>query len=122
MSGHYPFIGKSNEETLYQIAEYEHHFDHREFEKRSDQVLDLIERLLVKDPKSRISASEAQNHVWFRKVNQKKKGVKLGSGLMSKLKKSKGITTLQRAILNILVKRGNQKTLDQLREELKLID
>ena len=47
MSGYYPFDGGSNDQTLKQIAECDLHFDHREFEKRSDQALDLIERLLV---------------------------------------------------------------------------
>jgi len=37
--------------------EGELHFDHQEFDERSDKVLDLIERLLVKNPKKRLTAA-----------------------------------------------------------------
>ena len=66
MSGQYPFHGDSNEEILKQIVEYDVYFDHPAFEKRSDLVLDLIERLLVSDPRSRMGAADALKHSWFR--------------------------------------------------------
>ena len=69
MSGYLPFGGDTQAEIFKNIMNCELHFEHSAFDKRSDKVLDLIERLLMKDPKKRLTAAEALEHVWFKEVN-----------------------------------------------------
>ena len=63
----YPFIGKSDEETVHYILEGEH--DMRPLMNYSEELQDLIKNLLMKDPNKRPSALEALNHKWFKKFN-----------------------------------------------------
>ena len=63
----YPFIGKSDEETVHYILEGEH--DMRPLMNYSEELQDLIKNLLMKDPNKRPSAIEALNHKWFKKFN-----------------------------------------------------
>ena len=63
----YPFIGKSDEETVHYILEGEH--DTRPLMNYSEELQDLIKNLLMKDPNKRPSAIEALNHKWFKKFN-----------------------------------------------------
>ena len=63
----YPFIGKSDEETVHYILEGE--YDTRPLMNYSEELQDLIKNLLMKDPNKRPSAIEALNHKWFKKFN-----------------------------------------------------
>ena len=63
----YPFIGKSDEETIDYIVEND--YDDKLLMNYSDELKDLIKNLLMKDPNKRPSAKEALNHIWFKKFN-----------------------------------------------------
>ena len=63
----YPFIGLSDEETVQSILEND--YNHTLLEDYSDELKDLIKNLLMKDPNKRPSATEALNHIWFKKFN-----------------------------------------------------
>lgn len=51
---------------FYKISNVQYHFNHKEFRTVSDECKDLIKKLLVGDPKKRLSAGEALNHPWFK--------------------------------------------------------
>ena len=63
----YPFIGKSDDETVLSILEND--YDDSLLMNYSDELKDLIKNLLMKDPNKRPSAREALNHIWFKKFN-----------------------------------------------------
>ena len=63
----YPFIGKSDDETVLSILEND--YDDSLLMNYSDELKDLIKNLLMKDPNKRPSATEALNHIWFKKFN-----------------------------------------------------
>ena len=63
----YPFIGKSDDETVLSILEND--YDDSLLMNYSDELKDLIKNLLMKDPNKRPSAKEALNHIWFKKFN-----------------------------------------------------
>ena len=54
-----PFAGKTHKVILRRVKRAEYSLDRKEFKRCSPQVLDLIEKLLVKDPCKRLNASEA---------------------------------------------------------------
>ena len=72
LSGRAPFDGKSNEEIINSIKTTNLDLKNERLLKHSPEVIDLINGLLEKDIKKRLSAKEALNHEWFKKFNGRK--------------------------------------------------
>lgn len=68
MSGYLPFQGNNRAEVFAKIRKARYHLNHQEFKVCSSEVLDLIKKLLVTDPKKRLSAGEALQHNWFKMI------------------------------------------------------
>ena len=66
LSGRPPFPGDNDREIMDNVAKGKYDLNHSPFDKVSDSAKDLIRKLLVMDPRSRISAQEALNHPWFK--------------------------------------------------------
>lgn len=58
VSGHMPFPAESQDELFSRIAIGKFKFDHKEFEMVSQECKDLISKMLVKDPKKRLTAQQ----------------------------------------------------------------
>ena len=86
----------------------------------------MIKQLLVVDSKKRLSAQEALKHPWFDKFEHHvKKGSeedKLDPALFENLKNYKGVSTLKKAALNLLVKMVDSKEIEKLRAAFVKID
>lgn len=65
MSGYLPFQGDNRNDVFYKIQHGKFHFNHPEFKVCTDLAKDLIEKLLVVNPKNRLSAFDALHHPWF---------------------------------------------------------
>uniref|UniRef100_A0A8C4NGR6 Protein kinase domain-containing protein n=1 Tax=Eptatretus burgeri TaxID=7764 RepID=A0A8C4NGR6_EPTBU len=65
LSGASPFLGDSNQETLCNISAVNFSFDEEYFGQTSELAKSFIERLLVKQPKKRMTAQEALSHQWI---------------------------------------------------------
>jgi hypothetical protein len=72
LCGKFPFYGPDEEIIAKRICYGDLEFDDENWEIRSKKVIDLIEKVLVKDPSKRISIDEFLNHSWFKK-NMKQK-------------------------------------------------
>lgn len=70
MSGYLPFQGANRGEVFAKIKKAKYHFEHVEFKSCSPMVLDLINKLLVVDPKKRFTAEDALNHPWFAHIEK----------------------------------------------------
>lgn len=70
MSGYLPFQGENRNEVFSKIQNGKFHFKHQEFEVASPEVIDLIKKLLIVDPKKRLTAGEALKHPWFKKIEE----------------------------------------------------
>lgn len=57
VSGHMPFPAESQDELFARIALAKFKFEHKEFLMVSDECKDLISKMLVKDPKKRLTAT-----------------------------------------------------------------
>jgi len=71
LSGRAPFSHKNDTIILEKIKLGKYNMDIKEFKEISDECKDLITKLLEKNPKKRLSASEALNHEWFKKLKIK---------------------------------------------------
>ena len=65
VSGRPPFWGENKEEIFENLKKGNYSFDPEYWSDKSDDVKDLITKLLEKDPKRRFSASQAINHRWI---------------------------------------------------------
>lgn len=66
LSGRPPFAGDNDREIMDKVAKGKYDLEESPFDKLSNSGKDLIRKLLVMDPKKRISAQEALNHPWFK--------------------------------------------------------
>ena len=65
VSGYLPFQGDNRNEVFSKIKFAKYHFNHVEFAECSEEVKDLMRKLLIVDHTKRLSASEALDHPWF---------------------------------------------------------
>ena len=65
--GHPPFYGESDKKILLNVKKGIYDKNYSRWKNASNEVQDLIEKLLISDPKKRLSAKEALNHPWFKK-------------------------------------------------------
>ncbi|XP_057294270.1 death-associated protein kinase related-like [Hydractinia symbiolongicarpus] len=68
LSGISPFAGDDVMETYSNIGMVEYDFDCEEFDDISDDAIDFIEKLLIRQPKKRMSACEALEHSWLKQL------------------------------------------------------
>jgi calcium-dependent protein kinase len=64
LSGTPPFYGKNNKDILKSVLKGVYTFNLQPFKVCSDEVKDLITKLLVRTPEKRYSALNAYNHPW----------------------------------------------------------
>ncbi|KAF5395333.1 Myosin light chain kinase smooth muscle [Paragonimus heterotremus] len=75
LSGLSPFMGDSQGETLANIMRVTYDFNYPEFDEISEGARDFIRKLLIKDPRKRMMASECLEHSWIKRKKQlKRKG------------------------------------------------
>ena len=65
LSGCSPFLGDDDQETYANIASVDYEMDEEEFGKISQEAKDLIENLLVKAPKKRLTGQRCLEHAWM---------------------------------------------------------
>ena len=113
VSGYLPFQGGNAAEVFRKIKECEFHFNHREFDDVSPECKELISKLLVVKEKKRISGQEALKHPWFKifagDAPVQGKELKISNEVLGRLRSFKGVTTFQKAALNLLVKTATEK-------------
>uniref|UniRef100_A0A803VAA4 Protein kinase domain-containing protein n=1 Tax=Ficedula albicollis TaxID=59894 RepID=A0A803VAA4_FICAL len=71
LSGLNPFIAETNQQVIENILNAEYSFEDEAFKDISIEAMDFIDRLLVKERKSRMTAAEALNHVWLKQQTEK---------------------------------------------------
>uniref|UniRef100_UPI00358E46A6 death-associated protein kinase 1-like n=1 Tax=Myxine glutinosa TaxID=7769 RepID=UPI00358E46A6 len=66
LSGASPFLGDDKQETLTNISAVDYAFDEEYFDQTSDLAKDFIQKLLVKDPRKRMTVEECLAHPWIK--------------------------------------------------------
>ncbi|XP_036410108.1 death-associated protein kinase 3-like [Megalops cyprinoides] len=71
LSGASPFLGESKQETLTNISAVNYDFDEEYFSSTSELAKDFIRRLLVKDPKKRMTIQDSLEHPWIKVIKRR---------------------------------------------------
>ena len=71
LSGRPPFAGDSDKEIMEKVRIGKYDLEDPPFNKLSSSGKDLIKKLMIMEPKKRISAQEALNHPWFKENRSK---------------------------------------------------
>ena len=69
--GRAPFDGADDEEIISNIKKGKYNSNHKKLVESSNEVQDLVKKLLLVDSKKRLSAIDALKHPWFKKFNAK---------------------------------------------------
>lgn len=88
LSGASPFLGDSKQETLANVSAVNYEFDEEFFKNTSGLAKDFIQKLLVKDPKKRMTIQDSLQHPWIKpKDSQQALSRKASAVNMEKFKK-----------------------------------
>ena len=71
LSGRPPFAGDNDREIMDKVAKGKYDLETSPFDKLSGSAKDLIKKLLIMDPKKRISAQDSLLHPWFKENKSK---------------------------------------------------
>ncbi|XP_067833482.1 death-associated protein kinase 2-like, partial [Heptranchias perlo] len=71
LSGLSPFQGDTDNETLSNIVRLNYEMEDQCFGKTSNMAKDFIRKLLITDPKDRLSATECLSHPWIQPKNNR---------------------------------------------------
>jgi len=82
LCGYPPFFGPNSTELFKRIIEVKYDFDDPAWEDISDAPKEIIRRLLVKEPSSRMTAREVSEHPWVKGIGVGDK--QLGAGAKMK--------------------------------------
>jgi calcium-dependent protein kinase len=117
LSGSPPFNGNSDDDILNAVQRGQYSFDLPEFEQISDYAKRFITKMLMFNPKQRISVSEAINDAWFKMVLTKKEVV-LNNNIINNLKSFHVRNKIQEAIYFFMI--NNMTTKEERRELMEV--
>ena len=102
-----PFKGKNKPQLSYYIQNCKYNINLGPLKHASDELKDLIQKLLVINIEDRISVNDALNHLWFKKLQIKEKLSELSpeqiNECLMNIKKYKPEKVLQQASIAFLI-------------------
>ena len=102
LSGIPPFNGRDDIEIMEKVSSGKYSLSGAEFQAISGEAKDLIRKMLEQNPKSRVSALEAINHDWFKKVMGTQEG-EINIDNLKNLKAFNSKSKLQSAVYFFIV-------------------
>ena len=106
LSGEPPFYGEDDDEIYNQILITDVKFSQSEWENISNEAKDLIQKLLTKDFKNRLSAVEAFAHPWIQNIDNQKINfiaIETLNAIVTNLYKYSAVQILQQASVAFIV-------------------
>lgn len=123
LSGKPPFDGIDDKEIIKRVKKGEIQVNTMEWKKKSRDAIDLLKKLMTKEPEKRISAMEALQHPFIRK--QKKEHVEKSDiiGALNNIRNFKAVGKLQQAALTFIVTQLlSKKEIEPLRKVFTKLD
>ena len=117
LCGYAPFYGENDKEIYNQVLKGEYDFPKEEWQNVSEEAKNLVQKMLEKDTKKRITALDALQNKWFKINKQKKTSNKLlAKNVLSNMKKFKKNKKFEQATISFII---NQLVLKEERKDLE---
>lgn len=121
LSGVPPFWAETESGIFKQILKGKLDFESEPWPLISESAIDLIRKMLERDPKARISAHEVLCHPWI--VDDRVAPDKpLDSAVLSRLKHFSAMNKLKKMALRVIAERLSEEEIGGLKELFKMID
>ncbi|KAG6743940.1 hypothetical protein POTOM_052644 [Populus tomentosa] len=121
LSGVPPFWDESEQGIFEQVLKGELDFESEPWPNISESAKDLVRKMLVRDPKKRLTAHEVLCHPWV-----KMEGVALDRPLdpavLSRLKKFSAMNKLKKIAIRVIAESLSEEEIAGLKEMFKMID
>lgn len=123
LSGTPPFNGRDDDAIMKAVLKGKYEFKKTKWSGISDEAKDLIDKMLVRDPKERINAQDCLDHDWFETVLSDDFESKKLSSAFKGLKKFKAKQKMQQAALGYIISHlATKEDTKDLDEAFKRID
>jgi calcium-dependent protein kinase len=124
MTGVQPFLGRNQDEVFAHITRGVYDVKLLDKQKCSEEVKDLIKKLLVLDPKHRLSLESALEHPWLIQHRDCDKDLKstFDDGILDSIRSFANNNPLQKEILFYLAKISNESEIIKLKQAFLQID
>uniref|UniRef100_A0A6N2M0E5 non-specific serine/threonine protein kinase n=1 Tax=Salix viminalis TaxID=40686 RepID=A0A6N2M0E5_SALVM len=121
LSGVPPFWAETEQEIFEQVLHGDLDFSSDPWPSISESAKDLVRRMLVRDPKSRLTAHEVLCHPWVQEdgVAPDKP---LDSAVLTRLKQFSAMNKLKKMALRIIAETLSEEEIAGLKEMFKMID
>lgn len=124
LTGKYPF-GTQNDhpKDIFNMILYEP-FDPKNLKASecSDEAIDLVTKLLIKEKRKRISTHDALSHKWISRFTKIRNSLKINEDTLKSLRDFSDKTALQKEILFFIAKITHEDQIKQLRELFNRFD
>ncbi|KAM7525339.1 hypothetical protein LguiA_015241 [Lonicera macranthoides] len=121
LSGVPPFWDELEQGIFEQVLNGDLDFSSEPWPSVSDSAKDLIKKMLVRDPKKRLTAHEVLCHPWVR-VGGAAPDKPLDSAVLSRLKKFSAMNKFKKMALRVIAENLSEEEIAGLKEMFKMID
>ena len=119
LSGYPPFYGQSRNEVMMRIMHKEPKFDAKIWTRISPEAINLIKKMLTKDPEKRPSSEEVMQHDWFKnKIYNDHSSHLATKTYLANIRKFSASTKLGQAIMTFIVSNLSAK---EVNEEIMMV-
>lgn len=124
LCGHPPFYGETPKEVFQMVRKGKFSFKGGVWGKISKQAKEFISKLLCADPKKRMNANEALQHIWLN-MNIKEKNThktKIDPAIVKSLKSFIAAGHLKKEVMKLIVNNMSEAELKTLKETFQFLD
>ncbi|GAA0153752.1 non-receptor serine/threonine protein kinase [Lithospermum erythrorhizon] len=121
LSGVPPFWAESEQEIFEQVLHGDLDFASDPWPSISEGAKDLVRRMLIRDPKKRLTAHEVLCHPWVQ-VDGVAPDKPLDSAVLSRMKQFSAMNKLKKMALRVIAESLSEEEIAGLREMFKMID
>lgn len=127
LGGYPPFHGKDSDQLISQISNCKYSFRRDKWENTSEWSRDFITKLLVFDPKCRLSAIESLQHPWLESIDREihtcdEVSRVVSPALLDDLRRYAKGSHLKHLALSIMAHHSSSEELQEIREAFLALD
>ncbi|KAL9332172.1 hypothetical protein ACSQ67_001782 [Phaseolus vulgaris] len=121
LCGTAPFWGESEQEIFEEVLHGDLDFTSDPWPNISESARDLVRKMLVRDPRKRITAHEVLRHPWIQ-VDGVAPDMPLDSAVLSRLKQFSVMNKLKKMALRVIAENLSEEEISELKVTFKMID